>query len=242
MSQHDKKDNAAIQRFEDTAAGSNIAETIVNIFKAALATAPFCGGIASLMTDYIPSSRFRRLEDFAQQTAEDLRQQSALIDESYLKTDDFAFMFERCFRGAAVNPQREKLNAFRGILINSAIRQDMSSEEKEVFVNLADNLSTLHIRVLKFFSDPVSYLKAVGIPAEQRQGYVWQILEVALPGVKLEVIWLIMKDLARLGLLNPFDQMTFSFIITGEGLAFLEPSPSELGKDFVNFCASPSDT
>ena len=45
-------------------ATGNAAEHILNILKAGLATAPFCGGIASLMTDYIPSGRTTRLEAF----------------------------------------------------------------------------------------------------------------------------------------------------------------------------------
>jgi hypothetical protein len=58
-----------IERIERALAGSSVAETVLNIFKAVLSTAPFTGGIASLITDYIPSSRFRRLEEFAQVTS-----------------------------------------------------------------------------------------------------------------------------------------------------------------------------
>lgn len=50
----------------------DVTEHLVNVLKAALATAPFCGGIASLMTDYIPSRRVKRLEQFAAQVGQDL--------------------------------------------------------------------------------------------------------------------------------------------------------------------------
>src|SRR5204863_7826997 len=115
------KSKNSLAKVEEKLTSSNIVEVVVNIFKAVLATLPFSGGIASLMTDYIPSSRFKRLEDFATKTAEDLRNHADEVNEEYLRTDDFAFMFEKCFRGAAENPQKEKLNAFRGIIVNYSI-------------------------------------------------------------------------------------------------------------------------
>src|ERR1044071_6781967 len=132
------KNKASLTNIETRLSSINSVELIVNIFKAVLSTVPFGGGIASLMTDYIPSSRLRRLEDFANQTAKDLKNHADEIDETYLKTDDFAFMFEKCFRGAAENPQSEKLNAFRGILVNSTIRTDIAEEEKEYFLNMTN--------------------------------------------------------------------------------------------------------
>ena len=47
--------NALIKKIKQAAA-SGTTEHIVNILKAGLTTTPFCGGIASLMSDYIPSS------------------------------------------------------------------------------------------------------------------------------------------------------------------------------------------
>ncbi len=57
--------NSALERLERLATGSTVAETITSILKAGLSTAPFTGGIASLISDYIPSARMRRLEEFA---------------------------------------------------------------------------------------------------------------------------------------------------------------------------------
>lgn len=45
---------------------------LINILKAGLSTAPFCGGIASLMSDYIPTQRTKRLDQFAERVACDL--------------------------------------------------------------------------------------------------------------------------------------------------------------------------
>lgn len=149
--------NALIQKIKQAAA-SGTTEHIVNILKAGLATTPFCGGIASLMSDYIPSSKFQRLEQFAKKIAEDLNTLQNQVDEAKIQTDEFAFLFENCFRGVAENYQNERLEAFRGILINSAIGVDLSEEEKEYFLNLVNTLSVLHIRMLKFMAKPIDYL------------------------------------------------------------------------------------
>ena len=69
-------------------------EHLLNVLKAGLATAPFCGGLASLITDYIPSGKSKRLEEFAQKISEDLERLQDQVREEVLHTDDFAFMFE----------------------------------------------------------------------------------------------------------------------------------------------------
>lgn len=234
-----KHDKHAMTKLEDRITSSNTIEVVVNIFKAILASAPFSGGIASLMTDYIPSSRFRRLEDFATKTAEDLRDHAEEVDQEYLRTDNFAFMFEKCFRGAAENPQREKLDAFRGILVNSAIRKDLSEEEKEYFLNMANTLTALHIRILKFMAEPTSYLEAAGIPQNQIQGGFSQFFPIAIPGVQLDVIRSAFGDLHRFGLSNT-DQSIFSTMTSGQGLQLLGRRVSRFGETFIRFITSPA--
>ena len=76
------------------------------------------------------SARFRRLEDFAERVAEDLGRLGDRVNEADLQTDEFAFIFERAFRGATENYQREKLEAFRGILVNAAIPAGVNTMDR----------------------------------------------------------------------------------------------------------------
>lgn len=147
-----EKNSTFLQKMKKTTS-SNKTEHIVNVLKAGLATAPFCGGIASLMSDYIPSAKVERLEQFAKQLAEDLERLQQYVDENFIHTDEFAFLFEKSFRGVAENYQVIKLEAFRGILVNSAINTGISQDEKEYFLNLVNTLSVLHIRILKFMEN-----------------------------------------------------------------------------------------
>jgi hypothetical protein len=72
---NEQHDESALEKWErQKAEGQPIAEHILNIIKAVLSAAPFAGAIASLMTDYIPASKTKRLEEFAEQIAKDLLQ------------------------------------------------------------------------------------------------------------------------------------------------------------------------
>jgi hypothetical protein len=53
-----ERNQSALEKWQRLKAeGKPITEHILNIIKAGLSAAPFAGAMASLMTDYIPSSR-----------------------------------------------------------------------------------------------------------------------------------------------------------------------------------------
>jgi len=234
MSENEKSLVEKVRRVDS----SNPGEHILNVLKAGLATAPFCGGIASLMSDYIPSSKMRRLEEFAEQLATDLNELKDRINQSKILSDEFAFIFEKCFRGVAENYQAEKLEAFRGILLNTAIGSSLSEDEKEFFLNLATNLSVLHIRILKFMAEPLSYLTAHGISPNRIQGGFSDFFPVAIPGVDLEVIKSAFSDLHQYGFIST-DKTIFVTMTSGQGLHLLGNRVTQIGKRFVDFCTRP---
>jgi hypothetical protein len=216
------------------------AEHILNVVKAGLATAPFCGGIASLITDYIPNSKQSRIEEFAERVAADLEALQDRVDENNILTDNFAYTFEKCFRGAAENYQKEKLEAFRGILINSAIGSNLQEDEKEYFLNLVGTLSVLHMRILNFTSSPILYLEKNNIPQASIAGGFSQFFPVAIPEVNIEVIKSAFGDLYQYGFLST-DKSIFTTMTSGQGLDLLGNGGrvTELGKRFISFCTSP---
>ena len=234
-----QSDESALEKWErQKAEGQPFAEHILNIIKAGLSAAPFTGAIASLMTDYIPTTKAKRLEEFAEQVAKDLYNLRDSVNAKYLQTDDFAFMFEQSFRAVAEHPQKEKLKAFRGILVNSATAKGYTEEEKEYFLNLAMNLSTLHIRILKFMAMPDKYLEEAGIPKESISGSFSNFFPIAIPGVRLEVIRSAFGELNRYGFTNTGESV-FGTMTSGQGLDLLRGRVTELGNRFIQFCTSP---
>ena len=225
-----------VNRIAKLAPDAGARETILNIFKAVLATAPFGGGLASLITDYIPSARSQRIETFAEQTAQDLERLQAQVDQEYLTTQEFAFIFEKCFRGAAEYPQQEKLRAFRAILINAATGKVADEQEKEYFLNLVNTLTVLHIRILRFLHQPEKYLTEIGVPLDSIRGGFAQMFTTAVPDTRLDVIKAAFGDLHRAGLINT-DASIFSTMTSAQGLQLLGGRVSDLGASFVEFCS-----
>jgi len=213
-------------------------EHIVNIIKAILASAPFTGGLSSLITDYIPNSKQKRLEEFAKQVAEDLLKVKDKIDNKVILNDNFAFIFESSFRKASENYQKVKLDAFRGIIINSAIKEDMNDEEKEYFLNLANNLTVLHILILKFMATPEKYLEEMNISQSRIYGGFSTFFPVAIPNVSLDVIKIAFSELFSYGLINT-DKGIFGTMTAGQGLELLRGRLSNLGLRFIEFIKTP---
>lgn len=222
------------------AMSSNAGEHILNIFKAAASTAPFCGWVASLMSDYIPSSKFRRLENFSKVIAEDVKRLESRLDENLVKTDEFAFVFEQCLLGVSQHYQKEKLEAFRGILINSAMpNSGLSNYEREYFLNLVNSLSVLHIRVLKFLAKPMEYLSENEIAPERIQGGFSQFFRIVIPGIDIKLIESAFGDLYQYGFLNTQKDI-FHTMTSSQGLQLLGDRTTELAKKFINFCSVPN--
>ena len=187
------------------------------------------------MSDFIPSQRSKRLEEFAASVALDFRRLEEKIDQQYVLTDDFAFIFQECFRAVADNPHKEKLEVFRGILVNSTLSHNLKEEEKEFFLTLASNLSTLHLRILRFMAMPEDYLEAAGISQGAINGGFSQFFPVALPGVSLDVIKIAFADLYQYGLITT-DKSIFGTMTAGKSLEMLRGRVSPAGLAFMKFC------
>ena len=212
-------------------------DLVINSLKAGLATAPFTGGLASLISDYIPNARQVRLEKFVEELAKDLCMVEDQVNQELIKTDEFAFLFEKAFKGAVENYQIEKIQAFKNIIVNSLTENFLDQEEKEYFLRMVDNLSVLHIRILHFMSEPRSYIEVNNIPPSSIQGRNFKsMLMVAIPNVDFSLIKLTFQDLYTSGLITT-DQGIFDINTMSQGFALLGNGNrvSELGNKFIQF-------
>ncbi len=213
---------------------SGKSEHLVNIVKAGFASTPFLGGIASLMEDYIPNSKLRRLEIFVQQLSDDFTRLRAEIKQEVFESDEFAFVFEHCLRGVAENYQKEKLEAFRAVLLNSASEPNNLGEEKEFFLSLITSFSVLHIRILKFMLKPVDYLRENGLSEDSVRGGFDDMFKTAIPDTDLEIIKTAFEDLHRYGFLNTSKDI-FNTMTSSQGLQLLGNRITPIGQKFIDF-------
>lgn len=209
-------------------------EHIINSIKAILSNFPIGSGIASLMSDYIPSQRELRLMEFTENIAKDLSELQDEINENYLNSDEYAFIFEKCFKGAVENYQIEKIMAFRAILVNSLTQFEITQKEKEYYLNLVDNLSLLHIQILSFLAFPRNYLKMNGLDESIVSGGFKSFFPKVIKNANIEIIKLAFKDLHGYGFTNT-DSSIFNTMTASSGWDLLGDRVSVNGRNFINF-------
>lgn len=232
-----KKPNISGDSFGDFFS-SKEAGHAVNIVKAILATVPFTGGIASLMSDYIPDKRRERLERLAVRVSNDFEEFEDRIDEEWLRSEDFAFEFERCFKRALDENRAEKIDAYRGIILNAALNKSNFNDQTDYFVTLVDRLSSLHIKLLSFMSAPQEYLAVRGISESRILGGFSSFFPVAMEIDDVLAIQSAFGDLHQMGFTNT-DKNMFNTMTAGEGLNLLGDRLTPFGHSFVNFFKMP---
>jgi len=230
--------NKLVKGIKEELKSSSATEHIFRIITAVLASVPIGASFAALIKDYIPNSKLRRIEDFAKRIAEDLKRLEDKLDKNYILKDEVAYMFEQAFIGVAQNYQKEKIESFRGILLNSMIRQDIKQGEKEYFLNLVNRLSVLHIRILKFLANPKDYIQGQEINPNSIQGGFREIFRTLMPEIDMFVIESSFNDLYQMGFINT-DKSIFHTITSSGGLQLVGDRVSDLGKKFIEFCKAP---
>jgi DNA replication initiation complex subunit (GINS family) len=127
--------------------------------------------ISMLLSDFIPTRRFLRLETFVEELSQEFKKVEDKVDIEYITTDEFAFLFEQCFKAASENYQKEKIDSFKAILVNATIDKSLIQLEKEFFLNLTKQLTVLHIQILNFLHDTRDYIKRKGLEENEIQGH-----------------------------------------------------------------------
>jgi hypothetical protein len=113
----------------------------IAIVKAALNSVPIpgLGGIASLIDDYVPTSREKAINMAVMALQDSLQRLQSRIDEDLVKTEEFAELFNKFAALAEVTNRPEKLNAAANLLANSLLKT--SDKAKSAFDEL-DHLMT----------------------------------------------------------------------------------------------------
>lgn len=239
MENEDNRKNKLIKKLDQIQLSPGT-EHALNLIKAVLASFPVGASVASLITDYIPNSKLKRLEEFILKIADDLKRLGEKIEQKYITTDEFAYMIEQSFRGVAENYQQEKIEAFRGILLNSAIHQDVAQEEKEFFLSLVNSLSIVHMKILKFLAFPYEYLEEQGISPQTVRGGFREIFRTVMPEFSTDtsIVEVAFGDLYQRDFLST-DKSIFHTMTANQGLNLIENRVTDLGRRFIEFCKSP---
>lgn len=226
--------NNIIEKLESKIRESKFSDTLLSIFKTILAFSIY-NPFASLISEYIPTKRLLRLEKFALDLAEDLNKIDDKIDTEFINTDEFAFIFEQCFKAASENYQKEKLESFKAIIINSAlIDREPDNDEREYFLNLTNSLTVLHLKILKFMNNPRDYITDNNLSENLVKGGFSEIFSNVFPNVEPKTARLAYADLFNYGMFstgpNIFDSGT-----SASGFELLGHRVSRNAERYISF-------
>ncbi len=147
------EENVGNQEILDIKEG-NIQDKIRSLFINYLGVIPVLGpALSSLFNEYIPERRQERLYKFLDDFLTELKnlEESNVtkIDVDYLYSEEFGYIFEETLMLVTKAYQKEKIIAFKNILINSLIDKNVNQDIKEIYLHLVDELTDFDIFILR---------------------------------------------------------------------------------------------
>ena len=137
------------------------------------------------------------------------------------------------------NHQREKLDALRNAVLNSALPTSPSEDEQMIFLRLVDGLAPWHLRLLVFLDDPARWVESHEIELPFIGGELSNVIEACFPELvgRRDLYDQLLKDLQAEGLAAGGSYLRG--IMTSQGM--IASRTSDLGKRFLEYISQPSD-
>lgn len=206
--------------------------------KAIVGSVPYVGAAASELLSLIVASP---LDKRREKWMEDIGNRLLILEDKY-KLDFqtlqdnplFIDVVLRTTELAIRTSEVEKIKIFQNILLNCAIEETIEKTEVLVFLNLIDSLTTIHLKLLVLFDNPVDWFKNNNKPFPQNMmmGSSTIVLDAAYPELagKSDLYNIIWSDLGRFGLVGTTALQT---MVSGSGLS--GSKTTKFGKKFLNF-------
>lgn len=220
----------------------------ITVTKTLAQIVPLVGSpLSELVTAIFGSPISKRRDEWLIYVVEGLEETKARLkdfDPENLKDNEqFISATLQATQIAIRNHQKEKLEALRNALLNTAVGINIDETVQLMFIEAIDVLTPLHLRVLKFFDNPSKYLQSKKIPAPRvnMQGSRFQILQMALPEVagKVDLAKIVVNDLSSRGFLSG-DAGSITVMVSPEGQ--FQSLAAEIGKSFLRYITDPNKT
>ena len=172
-----------------------LSEKAHRVARSCLAAVPVFGGAAVEVFNALiepPMSR-RRVEWMVQMTdaLNELLEKGVLTEKDLQENEKFFTTLVHASNVAIRNHEKEKLEALRNAVINSALPGAPSDTLQQLFLNLLDSCTSWHIALLKLFQGPEEWAKTHEhtFPNWSMCG-LSAIIEDAFPALKVVVIFI----------------------------------------------------
>jgi len=218
----------------------DVAHTIV---KAAVSAVPYAGGPgAELFALIFRPPLQKRQDEWMNEVADGLREVEKRAEgfsiEKLRDNEQFISAVMNASQAAMRSHQQEKREALRNAVLNVAVGSGLTEDVEAVFVSLIDRYTPWHLRILRFFHNPLELSAQKGMKPENYYigGSRAQTLETYYPEMRgqRQFYDILVKDLHADGLLGVNE---LQGMLTGQGM--FQRLTTEWGDRFLAFITFP---
>jgi hypothetical protein len=212
--------------------------------KGLLSNIPLIGGSAGEVFGLaIATSLARRRDDWLESVALRLLKLQVKVDgftvERLGDDEQFVSTVMQATAAAVRTHQKEKLEALRNAVLNTALRIPIEEAEQQMFLAWADQFTEWHLSVLLLLTDPRGWANEHSITFPSwGMGARGAVVEYALPELngRRDFYDQIVRDLHQRGLL-----VTDSLHVTVTGDGMLQPLGTEAAGRFMAYVGRPRE-
>lgn len=204
----------------------------------------YVGGSAAELFQLVFAPPIRkRHQEWMDSIAEGLykleEEQKCVVGE--LKDNDaFIDTIMQASQAAVRTANQEKREALKNAVLNAALPNAPDESKQQVFVNLVEQFTVWHLRILSLFADPNGWFSSHGGESSpcRNVGSLAGILTTAFPELadQREFYDMIGRDLHQRGL---FGTDGFHTMMSGQGA--MAKRTTALGDDFLSFVTAPNN-
>lgn len=212
--------------------------------RAIISAVPAAGGPLQVAFENIFSSPIEKrkqawLERLAEVITEMQERIAEITPETLAANETFVTVTMHASQVAIRNHQKEKLDALRNAVFNSALSKPSHENEQMIFLRLIDQLTPWHLTVLSLLSDPVGWMDRNNVRnPDWEWGGVSKLIEHCLPDLRgrRDTYDQIVRDLQAEGLVA---QGQFVHVVmTGPGM--VASRTMDAGNRFIRFITAPA--
>lgn len=232
----DREVNSTMEKSPKSKTSGDIA---YQVGKAIISAVPVAGGPLQVLFENVFSAPIENrkrawLEQLAGVIEELLRRVEGLTPEKLAANEVFITVALQASQTAIRNHQKEKLQALRNAIFNSALPNPPLEDEQMIFLRLIDQLTPWHLRILALLDHPVKWMEQNSVHNPNWSlGGVATVIEDCFPDLRgqRDTYDQIVHDLQGQGLFmqGQFLHMT----MTGQGM--IESRTTNRGKRFIKF-------
>jgi hypothetical protein len=222
-------------------------DIVLDVTKTALAPVPFVGAMAvQFLNSIVMPPIQRRYADWITSIAERLVALEEKVEgfrRADLEGDEgFGDSFARASQAVISSHQKEKLEAIRNAVLNSALPGRPDDDMRAMFLTRIDALTPNHIRLLALLDNPMKWFAQHGIepPHWEITGSIPGVINHAFPELreKEEFVSQLINELNQYGYIR-ISKDTLGVTMTPQGA--LSPHTTKSGEGFIKFISDPED-